>query len=106
MKMTIDKLTQEEIEMIIKHREKKAKSELKLKFKNLNEKYWDGYHKINFNIHDRQIRINTETRNDHPKGHEREGTLYSASGYFSALIPREEIVKMKDFFEYYLENSK
>lgn len=104
--MDIHNLTQEEIELIKKYREEKEKSELKLKFKNHSENYWDGYYKINFKIENGKVKISTESRKDFPKGHEREGSFYSGSGYFDAPISREEIVKMKDFFEYYLETNK
>ncbi|MNO11466.1 hypothetical protein D3C76_10570 [compost metagenome] len=104
--MNIENLTQEEIELIKKHREEKAKLELKIKFRKSEEKYWDCFHSIDFNIKNEQIKISTSTNSFFPKSHLYAGKLSNGNGYFSALIPREEIVKMKDFFEYYLENNK
>lgn len=99
--MDIKDLTPEEIELIKEHR--KAKQRLEIKIRNTNEKYWDAYDSINFEVRDDKIRVHTSSDCYFPSGHQHVGERYSGSGYFTTYLSKEDVLKIKEFFELHLK---
>lgn len=98
--MNFNDLTREEIEIIKQHR--KSKEILEIKVINTNQHYWDSYDSVKFSIKSDGIEINTGVYRLFPSGHQYAGQLNSGHGYFSTKIPKEEILKLKEFIDLYL----
>lgn len=98
MNMSLENLTEEEIELIKKHR--KSKLELNIRHTIKQEGDFEEYKKMHLVISDDVIKLSTKNQT------ERNGKHMSSNGFFNDCLTKSDARKIRDFLNLFLEDTK